>query len=482
MVLLPRIMRHEWQTLRADKTIWLVTILFAGFIGYGVYNGVSSVRKQQATIRLLTERHEDTVTKYKTEAADYEREKASNPNAKPPDSSVYQYLGVEGYDAALPPAPLAALSTGQGNVNQLSTKVTMYNNRFDLFNEAENENPLNLLNGNFDLTFVIIYLYPLLILVLSYNLISAEREQGTLAMMLSQPVTLRRIIIGKSALRGAFILSLTIGFSVVAIVLSGVSLTSEGVVVKLLLWIVVVGLYGAFWFALAVVVGALGMNSAANATALAAAWLCFTLVIPALINLVVTSIHPVPSRVLLTQAARRAANESQEEGSRLLAQYFQDHPELMPGNAEINFKNQAQIYYAVHAEVARRVEPVMQRFDHQLAAQQRMANRYRFLSPAIITQDALDDIAGTSATRYMRFRSQVEKHQRDWQSFFIPKVFRQTSMIAADYDSYPRFRWSEEPTSEVVRRTMVGVVVLLVITAIVATLSSRFLRRYPIIG
>lgn len=89
VIILPRIIRHEWRTLRADKTIWLVTILFACLIGYGIYNGASWVETQEATIRLLTERHEDTVAMYKTEAADYEKGKPSDPNTKPPDSSVY---------------------------------------------------------------------------------------------------------------------------------------------------------------------------------------------------------------------------------------------------------------------------------------------------------------------------------------------------------------------------------------------------------
>ena len=66
---------------------------------------------------------------------------------------------------------------------------------------AELENPQRLLSGRLDLAFVLIYLYPLLILAISYNLLSAEQEQGTLALLLSQPVSLRTVILAKVAVR-----------------------------------------------------------------------------------------------------------------------------------------------------------------------------------------------------------------------------------------------------------------------------------------
>jgi ABC-2 type transport system permease protein len=42
---------------------------------------------------------------------------------------------------------------------------------------------------------------PLLILALSYNFLSGEREAGTLQMLLSQPISLRSVVSGKIALR-----------------------------------------------------------------------------------------------------------------------------------------------------------------------------------------------------------------------------------------------------------------------------------------
>jgi ABC-2 type transport system permease protein len=117
--------------------------------------------------------------------------------------------------------------------------------------------------------------------------------------------------------------------SLVGVLLSGVDLGAEGVVTRFLMWTGVVAAYGAFWFALAVGVNALGKSSAANALALAGMWLGFVLVIPSLLNVVVKTIHPVPSRVDMIQAMRVASDDVTQQRSKLMAKYLEDHPELV---------------------------------------------------------------------------------------------------------------------------------------------------------
>lgn len=56
-------------------------------------------------------------------------------------------------------------------------------------------------NDLFHLGFVIIYLLPLLIISFTYNLMASEREGGTLWLLLSEPVSLRRIIATKLLFR-----------------------------------------------------------------------------------------------------------------------------------------------------------------------------------------------------------------------------------------------------------------------------------------
>ena len=75
--------------------------------------------------------------------------------------------------------------------------------------------------GRFDLAFVTVYLLPLLVLALSFNVLSEEREQGTLALTLSQPVSARDVVGAKLAFRALLVVGLAAGVSLLGILATG---------------------------------------------------------------------------------------------------------------------------------------------------------------------------------------------------------------------------------------------------------------------
>jgi ABC-2 type transport system permease protein len=339
-----------------------------------------------------------------------------------------------------------------------------------------------LLSGRFDLSFVLIYLYPLLILALSFNLISSEREQGTLAMALSQPVSLRKLVLGKTGLRAALVLLLSIAFLLMAIALGALPLSGEGAGARLGLWVVVLVAYTAFWFGLAIAVNALGRSSATNALSLATFWLALVVILPALVNLAATTLYPVPSRVEFINAMRTASNAASAEGSRLLAKYYEDHPELAPPEPNPDLNDFALRSIAVQEATERQIQPVLSRFDEPLARQQALVDRYSYLSPAILMQAALNDIAGTGAARYRHFKQQVEQYHQTWQQFFFPKAFQKVVLTASDYERMPRFQFQEEPGAAVAFRVRPVLIGLVVASLAVCWLGMILVRRYPIAG
>jgi len=471
-------MKHEWRTLVADRTLWAITPLFALFIGYGVYNGSSWARFQQTTLEAAKQEERDRFAKAKAECAAIEQGgQPASAFTNPRLPSIAASKTGPRY-ALAPPAPLAALSIGQSDLYPYYFKVTSQSKQTFTAND-EIENPTNLLAGRFDLAFVIIYLYPLLILALSYNLISAEREQGTLAMMMSQPVSLRTFTAGKIGLRALVVVALAAGFSLAGFLLSDAASGAEGAWLRLLLWIAVVAGYGAFWFALAILVNAFGRNSATNAMALAGMWLVLALILPALLNVAVTTIYPVPSRVEMIQATRRASAEATAKGSQLLARYYEDHPELTAGSqADPNDFYARSV--AVQDETERLIQPVIDHFDRQVTGQQSLLDRFRFLSPAVVAQSALNDVAGTGAARYRHFLGLVDAFHQSWRAHFTPPIVQKALLVAGDYDRLPAFTFREEPAGAVARRATVGLIGLLIPALLIGWLSLRALRRYSV--
>lgn len=477
--MLTHIIKNEWRNLRADKTLWLVAALFAASAAYATLNGFAWTNFQKQTLAEAAADESGRYDALKKQIIEYDRnapEKLSRFSDPRDPAAAGRNIGQR--YTMMPPAPLAALSIGQSDLLPYYFKIdTRSQQTFTGNNEIEN--PTNLLAGRFDVSFVIIYLMPLLILALSYNFLSGEREAGTLPMLLSQPISLRSVVLGKIALRFLVVTALVLGFSLAAFLFGGGNLFAEGVLMRVFLWAAAVVVYILFWFALAVAVNAFNWKSATNAVALAALWLFFVVIIPSLTAVLVSSIYPVPSRVEMINATRDASSAATAKGSQLLAKYTEDHPELVQG--EYDPTDAAARIYAVQEEVDHESQPVLAAYDEQLRKQQNLVESLQFLSPSIVMQEALNDVSGTGNARYQHFLAQVRSYHADWQNYFIPRVFQKTKVTAATYDDAPRFVWQEENPNHVAGRVLFGLFGILIFGLAVGVAGLTAINRYTAI-
>ena len=177
--MLAHIIRHEWRNLAADRTLWAVGALLALTIGYGACNGASWVRFQRDTLQAAAAEERERLETVKTGIRNAEAGRTRPTAFADPrtPAAVGRALGVR--YAAMPPGPLAALAIGQSDLYPYYFKVST-SSKQTFLNNDEIEHPVHLMSGRFDLAFVILYLYPLIILTLSYNLISAEKRSSAL--------------------------------------------------------------------------------------------------------------------------------------------------------------------------------------------------------------------------------------------------------------------------------------------------------------
>jgi ABC-2 type transport system permease protein len=106
--------------------------------------------------------------------------------------------------------------------------------------------------------------------------------------------------------------------------------------------------------------------------------------------------------------------------------------------------------------------------------------RARFLSPAILLQDALNDVSGTGVARHREFVSQVEAYHQRWRDYFVPLVFQRARL--ADYSRLPGFSLGEEPFEAVSGRVAISVAGISLPAFVVGAVGLTRLRRYPVLG
>jgi ABC-2 type transport system permease protein len=529
------IARFEWRILKRDRTaLWIAGLL--GLIAtLSALNNFFAVRRQyQAVSEAVGEQAAQyEKTRMEIERAERKRvEQGLSPTALrsglPAPEAVR--TNISNFRAALPPSSYAVLGMRQDDLYpanytyRLGERFSPYQptvgtrSLAGLFPERSTENPLALWLGQFDLPFVMIYLYPLAILALSFNMIAAEREAGALALVLSQPIRFRALILGKLGVRALLILICGVLVPAFAALGAELRLPARGTVLSLLLWMLAAAGYGAFWFGLAVCVNAFCGSAAGNALWLAGCWIMFVALIPPLVNLTAQTLRPLQASISYADVERAAnlkfnaeadqvgfeirdaVNSAHQvisgdpagqarrdqayyevvaqipEGAELLAEYFKRHPEwpqpATPG----------QLNYAVEEArleaIERRLADVIERMNAERERRQSLIDGLAFFSPAILFQNAVDEITGASQARHQRFLAQLDDYVRARDALFTSKIIRRENVRAVDIDQISRFEYREESFLQVVKRAAINLIGLFLPTSLIVWFVNRAMRRF----
>lgn len=476
-----RIMRHEWMLLSREKVLLFALPLYVILIAYGLVNGVEwkqflAKNTQEATAQ-ADKGFSDKLTKLDRMLSGQDPYTfQEDPRAAGP---LARYKGME--MATKPPAPPAALAIGQSDVLPSYLKV-QWKPSFKQTNTDEIENPHNLAVGALDLSFVLIYLYPLLIIALSYNILSSERESGTQGLLLSQPVSVKQFVLGKILLRGAIIIGLAAAISVIGLLAASPEVFGSANLWRVAALAVLLLLYGVFWFGLSVLINAFGLKSSTNAMALMGVWIAVVLLIPAALNLYAKAAYPLPSRIEMVQALRRADKAAEIESD--FQRSFRG--DLLRSSEEQALEASSKDFYAKVLPLEERGEqlaaPVFDHFQSQRLSQQRVTEQLKYLSPPAIAQIALSELANQSSANFNAFTAQMEAYHRQWREYFYPAVRENRLLTRDEMVNIPRFQYVPESNGEVATRVLNDVLSLAVYACIALFLGFALLRRYPAAG
>ncbi|MFN7140073.1 MAG: ABC transporter permease [Limisphaerales bacterium] len=473
------IFKCEIRNLMGDGTVWTLAIIFALVLGYAVYNGQRWTEFQQGAIAQAKEREEQNLVKVKKQAeAILSGEEAAPAYWKnPADIRGFSYRGLVTH-AYKPPTELTTMSVGQSDIYPYIFKMnTGLKNSF--ISSYEIENPRRLLLGRFDPAFVVIYLFPLFILALGYNVISSEKEEGMLGLLLSQPVALSQLVLGKMLLRVIVVFGLSFGLLTAALLVLGFNFSAPNVLSRLGLWFLVAAAYGAFWFSLILLVNSRGWSSPVNATVLAGCWLILVVLLPGIINLAVKTVYPVPSRVEFITALRDATDDVTSQRAKVISKYLEDHPELAPQDIPAEQLGFFESRIITNEEIEQKLLPVQNRFETQVMRQQDFVRRLKYVSPALLAQDAFNNISGTGLERQRQFMDQVDQYHMELRGYFHPKVLR-GELKFTGFDEYPRYQFTEEPDKALAERTAWTLFGLAGPTFLIGVIGVLAFRRYPL--
>ncbi len=461
----------EWTLVLRNRAIWAVLILLVALAGLAAVNGHERVAAMRMLVAGLNRDEVQTQTALKGSVARWEASRQGEPpTVANPGTVGFSLLS---HYAALPPMPLAALAVGQSDVLPSYYRVTA-NPTYTFLAAGEISNPLNALSGSFDFAFVIVFILPIVIVAITFDLVSREKEMGVIGLVAASGASLTRVILAKAAARGVILAA-----ALVLITLEALTLGVDGPpdVLAGLLWFVAVTVYAVFWFVLALAVNSTNRPSVTNGVILANIWLVLVVVTPAFIGTAANALYPAPSRVALTTEMREAAEEADKAAASSREAYFFDHPELAGKGA-----NPDGFYVqvlATNAAVERAVSPLLTEFDDQARKREGIVAALKFLSPALLVDNALTVLAGTDGVRFSGFVRQVVEFHRFWRQFFETRIVDGTDMTARSFDQIPTFQYQSNDNSLIAVSLPLAALALL--ASILLMVAMRRLARYPVV-
>jgi ABC-2 type transport system permease protein len=221
-------------------------------------------------------------------------------------------------------------------------------------------------------------------------------------------------------------------------------------------------------------------NSAKNAVSLIGLWVIFVLLVPSVLNQLGNTFYPMPSRTLMINEMRIKKTEVSKKQDEILDNFLRDHPEYA-----LNDSTQSRGFYhrymASQKLVKEELNPIVNRFEEQLQKQQILVGRLKWTSPALIMQESLNKLAGTSSADYESFRAQVVTFAENWREHLMPFLYNNQDFTVNDYANLPKFhmvRPANSPSAAIV--PLLTISMLLLVFGFI--LSKKGYKRFNIIN
>ncbi len=328
------------------------------------------------------------------------------------------------------PDPLTALSIGQRDVNPGIQSVTIRTLEAQKY-DTDLNNPSNLQSGNLDLGFVIIYLFPLVIIAFTFNLLSEESESGTWRLVAVQSRSTLQFLFTKLSVRALFLCAALLVLFVLAIVILSLPFS------KALLGFVLLSIfYLAFWFALSMLIVSFKRSSSFNVLTLLSAWITLAILLPAFANNYVANQYPIPEALSTMVKQRDGYHEKWDMDKKVtMSKFYAHYPQFEKfGVPEGSFS--WPLYYAMQQMGDDESLQQSKEMRNKILLREEASRSFGLVIPTMHAQLLYNDIAKTSLRDHLKFLDKTNAFHEKMRLHFYPKIFENEAVKIEDWSKF----------------------------------------------
>ena len=427
------------------------------------------------------------------------------------------------------PTVLSILCTGLEK--QSGNTVTIHHGEVPaVAREHGRRNPLLVAFPEMDMATVVMVVFSLLAVLFAYDAVVGEREDGTLAQALSNPVSRGHLLLGKY-IGGILPLSILVVFSLLIglLVMSlSPSVSLDGWDwLRILLIVLIILIYSSAFYTLGVLLSVLCRRSATALMLLLFLWVLLVIIVPASASYMASRIDSVPLEGEIELQSDLVWEQFEEEAERIREKYPEN---AWTFGSEFN-EQVTKIYDGDRdgmleiLERIKRLEPlriryadrawqIYQSYYDQLSQQSLLARNLSRISPAAAFYNLATALTATDVESHLSFlrrtreyRGELISYMRDKHAFDSLTYFTRKSedelrskeelkailmrgeeigdngwdtVPALNLSDLPRFSQDQTSISEGIGSALIDLVLLVVLNVIFFTLAYMAFLREPL--
>ncbi len=328
------------------------------------------------------------------------------------------------------PTTFSAISIGQSDINPLLQAVTiraLEGQKYD----TDFENPSLLMSGNLDLGFVIIYLFPLVLIAMTFNLYSEEKELGTWKIVAAQTVGKTRFLLKKLLVRILFVLVILIFLLFLASVILQipVNYTFIAICIQSILYL-------SFWSALCLWIISRKKDSSFNALILISIWVVLTILAPAIVNNYVLNAYQVPEALNAMVAQRDGYHEKWDlKKNATMTGFLEAYPQYKKYPVPED-KFSWIWYYGMQHMGDLESKDISIKMKEKMMMRASVSKKVALFIPTIHTQLIFNSLAGTDMESHLKFLDALTEFHENLRLSFYTKIFEDNSADTIDWKNH----------------------------------------------
>jgi len=397
------IFMYEWKHFIRNpfKIVAVLLFVIAGI--YGLHNGQDLYQNQMAEIEKIQEKVEEEKQKYLTQ---YEEGKLTDEDRPWIDMGTpfWAIWWTPTYHFKTP-SPAMVYSIGQAEQYGFYKRVTFWASPYDADMAEEIANPERLQTGTLDFAFALLFLLPLLLLILLYNIKSAEAEQGFLPLIEVQTASKNSWLPARMAFYFLLVAVVTLVLLVYGAMLTDVFTTAGGAFGQMLIYSL---LYLVFWSLIFFFILKKGKSILGNTLQMVGVWLLFAFVVPASVHQIVSIAKP--ANLMTDFIEVRDKQQDLYANDSLFQQKLIDlFPEIVKSPV---YQDSTKINLARNQSASAMVNELKKESIQPIEAESREKNKLiqatYWFNPVTFFQNKINSIAQTHYADYQRYRSDIQ--------------------------------------------------------------------------